>query len=65
MAIRLSRAGRQLDRIDSQLAAAERLLGIILKSDAGHRYQRATLDRRAQEALRKIGQAREETRTAP
>ena len=63
--MRVSLAGRRLDRIDTQLAAAERLLSIILKSDAGHRYQLSTLYRRAQEALRKIGQARKETRSTP
>ena len=65
MAIKLSCAGRQLDRSDSQLVAAERLLSIILSADAQYRYQQATLDRRAQEALRKIGQARAETRATP
>ena len=47
------------------MADAERLLAIVLRSDAGHRYHRATLDRRGQEALVKIGRARKETRTMP
>ena len=59
---RLSPTGRKLDRIDTQLAAVERLLAIVLKADAPHRDHQATLDRRAQEALRKLSQAREETR---
>jgi hypothetical protein len=63
--VNLTKNGRKLDRIDSQLAAAERLLALILTSGAGHRYSKATLGRRAQEALGKISAAREETRARP
>jgi len=62
--MKFGKTGRQLNRIDTQLAAAERLLAIVLRSDSCHRYNRATLDGRAQEALRKINQAREEARRA-
>ena len=62
--MKFSKTGRQLDRINTQLAAVERLLAIVLRADACHRYHRATLDRRAQEAQRKINQAREEARRA-
>ena len=60
--MRLFKTWRQLVRIDSQLAEAERLLAVVMKPDSGHRYHQATLDRRGQEALRKISEARAEIR---
>ena len=58
---RRNRRGHQLNRIDTQLADAERLLAHIFENDSHYRFDRGALYNKGRIAIQQIASAREES----